>query len=87
MHVVFDAHAALPREVDARLDRHHGVQRQRFRVGRRHARRFVHFQTEAVPQGMPERLAESPRGNRLPAQRVGIPARLSRPDVARRTRR
>ncbi len=73
MHVVFDPHPAVPREVHARLDGDHRVGRQGIGVGLRESRRFVHLEPEPVTERMAERLAEPPRRDRIARQRVGIP--------------
>src|SRR5207253_5506688 len=71
MHVVFDPHPAVPREVHARLDGDDRVGRQGIGVGLREARRFVHLEPEPVTERMAERLAEPPRRERIAARGFG----------------
>src|SRR5205809_2008205 len=70
MNVVFDPHAAVARQVHARLDRHDRARRQRIVVGPRKPGRFVHFEPEPVTERVAKRLAESAGRDRIARQRI-----------------
>ena len=59
MHVVLDANTAASRDVNARLDRDHGILGQRLRARAREPRRFMHLESQAVARRMAEGRAKT----------------------------
>ena len=75
MHVVLDAHAAVARQVHARLDGDHGPRWQRIRVGLGQSWRLVNLEPESVAERVTERRAEAARRDRFARECVRVAAR------------
>ena len=80
-HVVLDPHAAPPRPIDPRLDRHHRALGQRALGRARQPRSFVHLQAEPVAEAVAEQVPVAALLNVVARDGVGIPARHSGSDA------
>ena len=71
---VLDAHAADAGEVDARLDRHDVADEQGITGRRRHSRRFVDLETDAVAGRVRERVGPTRVGDDVARRAVDVGA-------------
>src|SRR5438105_2988169 len=82
--IILDAHAPPPRSIDTRFDRYDRPLREGTLRRPCQSWRLVNFETNPVPETVPEFLAKPGPLNVLSRNGVGIPPRHSRADATRR---
>src|SRR5438045_3235065 len=85
MHIILDPHSAPPRPINARLDRHDGACHERTFRRFCQSRRFMHLESDSVPEAVSKEVTETAVLNVAPRHPVGIPTAHPGPYRSRRT--